>query len=182
MQFFVKHNYCSPKLDGYIIYSYTQFYSTTLDYEGVRAYDFTVTATDKGPMPHRSTPAGHVIIHVTDVNDNPPTFQQPTYNFTVEEESNVGLIIGRVSASDDDSGQNQIFTYQIESSNPNGSFFMINDQTGEISLSSRVDREQYSQHELVVVGVDQGLPSLTGSTTVSITIITAFGKVVANNI
>ena len=57
-----------------------------------------------------------------------------------------------------------------ESANPNGSFFTINGQTGNIYVNSRVDREQYPQHELVVVGIDEGSPSLTGSTIVSITI------------
>ena len=140
-------------------------------------YNFTITATDNGLIPRQSTPAGHVIIHVTDINDNPPIFQQPTYNFTVEEESNVGLIIGMVSASDHDSGQNQIIMYHIVLANPNGSFFTIDDQTGEISILSSLDREHYSQHELVVVAADQGLPALTGTTNVSITITTAFGKV-----
>ena len=147
-----------------------------LDYETVMEYSFDIIVRDTGGQNDTAT----INIEVLDVNDNPPTFQQPTYNFTVEEESNVGLIIGMVSASDDDSGQNQNFTYQIESANPNGSFFMINGQTGEITIrSGSLDRVQYSQHELVVVAADQGLPALTGSTIVSITVTIAFGKVAA---
>ena len=144
-------------------------------------YDFNVTATDNGSIPRQSIPPGHVIIYVTDINDNPPVFHQSTYNFTVEEESNVGLIIGMVLASDYDSGSNSIFKYQIESANPFGPFFTVNALTGEISILSSLDREQYSQHELVVVAVDQGLPPLTGSTTISIEITTAFGKVEYNS-
>ena len=132
-------------------------------------YNFTVTPTDNG-LRSRSGPPAHIIIYVTDVNDNPPVFQQSTYNFTVAEESNVGLIIGIVSASDRDSGQNALLTYRIISAMPNGSFFTINNQTGEISILSSLDREQYSQHELVVVAMDQGLYTLTGITTVSINI------------
>ena len=137
-----------------------------LDYEAVIEYSFDIIVHDTGG--HNDTAT--INIRVLDVNDNPPTFQQPTYNFTVEEESIMGLIVGMVSALDNDSGQNQIFTYQIESANPNGSFFRVNDRTGEIAIHSRVDREQYSQHELVVVGLDQGSPPLTGSTIVSITL------------
>jgi len=81
-----------------------------------------------------------------------------------------------VSATDNDSGQNQMFTYQIESANPNGSFFTINGTTGYISVNSRVDREQYPQHELVVVAIDEGSPSLTGSAIVFINITTNSGK------
>ena len=147
-----------------------------LDYEAVTEYSFDIIVRDTGGQNDTAI----VNIRVLDVNDNLPTFQQPTYNFTVEEESNMGLIIGMVSASDNDSGQNQIFTYQIESANPNGSFFRVNDQTGEIAINSRVDREQYSQHEIMVVAIDQGSPALTGSTIVSIEITTAFGKVTTN--
>ena len=132
-------------------------------------YNFTVTPTDNGLIPRRGPPA-HIIIHVTDVNDNPPVFQQSTYSFIVAEESNVGLIIGMVSASDGDSGLNALLTYRIISAMPNGSFFTINNQTGEIFILSSLDREQYSQHELVVVAMDQGLPALTGLTNVSINI------------
>ena len=141
-----------------------------MDYEVIQMYDYTVTATDNGAIPRHSMPASHVIINVTDVNDNPPVFQQPNYNFIVAEESNVGLIIGMVSASDNDSGLNALLTYCIISAMPNGSFFRINNQTGEICTLSSLDRKQYSRHLLEVVAVDQGLPALTGLTTVSIEI------------
>ena len=155
-----------------ITYVTIQCFSGLLDYEFDEMYNFIVTPTDNGLIP-RSAPPARIIIYVTDVNDNPPVFQQSTYNFTVEEESNVGLIIGMVSASDRDSGQNALLTYRIISAMPNGSFFTINDQTGEISILSSLDREQYSQHELVVVAMDQGLPTLTGLTNVSINICKA---------
>ena len=46
-----------------------QFCSTTLDHEIDWMYDFTVTATDNGPIPRHSMPASHVIINVTDANE-----------------------------------------------------------------------------------------------------------------
>ena len=44
-----------------------------------------------------------------------------------------------------------------------------------------LDREQYSQYELLVVAIDQGLPALTGSTTVSINIIGKVGTIRVQN-
>ena len=147
-----------------------QCFREPLDYEFDEMYNFTVTPTDNGLIP-RSGPPAHIIIYVTDVNDNPPVFQQSTYNFIAAVESNVGMIIGTVSASDRDSGLNALLTYHIISAMPNGSFFTINNQTGEISILSSLDREQYLQHELVVVAMDRGLPTaLTGLTTVFINI------------
>ena len=138
----------------------------TLDYETVTSYSFDITVRDTGGQ----NDTAMVNVKVVDVNDNRPTFEGTNYNFTIVEESNTRLIVGMVTASDDDSGENQIFTYHIESSNPSGSFFIINNQTGEISINNRLDREQYSEHELVVIAVDQGSPPLTGTTTVTITL------------
>ena len=43
-------------------------------------YDFTVTAIDKGLASRHNTPAGHVIVNVTDVNDNNPVFNPVEYS------------------------------------------------------------------------------------------------------
>ena len=165
-------NFSQTTVCSYTLKLYIHCFREPLDYESVEMYNFTVTPTDNGLIP-RSGPPAHIIIYVTDVNDNLPVFQQPTYNFTVAdlEESNVGLIVGMVSASDNDTGLNALLTYHIISTMPNGSFFRINNQTGEISILSSLDREQYSQHELMVVAMDQGSPTaLTGNTTVFINI------------
>ena len=42
-------------------------------------YDFTITATDRGLGSRHNTPTGHVIINVTDVNDNRPVFNSSEY-------------------------------------------------------------------------------------------------------
>ena len=58
----------------------TLFYSTTLDYESTQEYDFTITATDRGLGSRHNTPGSHVIIRVTDVNDNDPVFDPAEYS------------------------------------------------------------------------------------------------------
>ena len=171
--FILRYSLVHSSLTAFEFDSDTLQVRTMLDYETVEEYSFDIIVRDTGSQNDTAT----VNIRVLDVNDNAPTFQQPTYSFTIEEGLNVGLNIGMVSASDNDSGQNQMFTYQIESANPNSSFFTINGITGDISVNSRVDREQYLQHELVVVAVDEGSPSLTGSTIVFINITTDSGKI-----
>ena len=42
-------------------------------------YDFIITATDKGLGSRHNTPAGHVVINVTDINDNYPIFDPAEY-------------------------------------------------------------------------------------------------------
>ena len=60
-----------------------------------------------------------------DTNDHSPTFNQESYNFNVTEEKPSGLLVGIVSASDIDVGQNGNVTYKITSGNTNNTFEMV---------------------------------------------------------
>ena len=131
----------------------------------IREYSFDIIVRDTGGQNDTAT----VNVKVVKINRNRPTFNHTVYNFSIAEESDIGFIVRIVLASDNDSSQNEII-YQVESSNPIGSFFIINNQTGEISINNRLDREQYSEHKLVVIAVDRGSPPLTGTTTVTITL------------
>ena len=137
-----------------------------LDYETTMEYTFGIVVRDTGGRNDTS------MVHVTvlDADDNTPEFQQAAYNISVVEESSLTLSIGMVSATDNDSGENQMLTYSIASAVPAG-YFTINGQTGAIIIQQRVDREEYSQHELEVIAIDQGTPALTGTTMVTITLI-----------
>ena len=71
-----------------------------LDYERRKTYFMGVEARDRG---------GHVCnynlrVHVLDVNDNPPTFELPIKISSVPENAPVGSIIGKIHATDPDSG------------------------------------------------------------------------------
>ena len=129
-----------------------------LDYETTMEYTFGIVVRDTGGRADTS------MVHVTVLDANTPVFQQVTYNISVVEESSLALSIGMVSAN---SGEIQMLTYSIQSASPSG-YFDINGQTGVLSIRSRVDREEYSQHELEVIAVYQGPPTLTGTTTVTI--------------
>lgn len=58
-------------------------------------YDLTSTAT--------------LTIQVTDVNDNPPEFDNNAYTLTVNETATPGTIIGVVKATDRDSNPNIVY-------------------------------------------------------------------------
>lgn len=42
-------------------------------------------------------------ITIEDINDTPPKFDQPAYKFELSENQPSGTVVGRLSASDDDS-------------------------------------------------------------------------------
>uniref|UniRef100_A0A5S6QZT1 Cadherin domain protein n=1 Tax=Trichuris muris TaxID=70415 RepID=A0A5S6QZT1_TRIMR len=83
----------------------------TLDREAVAAYNLTAMAVDKGQPPLLGQ--ANVIVTVTDVNDNPPRFQQDQYKFDVKENSPRGTVIGRLLAEDPDEAENAVVVYKI---------------------------------------------------------------------
>jgi len=108
--------------------------------------------------------SAQVIVTVTDVNDNSPTFDQ-NYTFTINE---VGPnhIVGTVTAMDNDVGSNAAIMYSLS---PNGAaLFDIDPSTGEITTSTDINFETDPNIIFTVFGTDGGSPSFTGSTMVTV--------------
>ena len=89
-----------------------------LDYETKQAYTFTVKAEDGGNKETSAT----VDILVEDVNDNTPIFQNSPYTEDVAENVIVGFTVGRVEATDADSGPRGRVSYSILSGNTKNAF------------------------------------------------------------
>lgn len=86
-----------------------------LDRETISTYKMTVTATDNG-IPSLSTTA-KLLINVVDANDNEPVFSKDSYEFNVEENQNIGAIVGKIGATDADLGNNAAVRYSLFPSN-----------------------------------------------------------------
>jgi len=115
----------------------------------------------------------HLSVVVIDVNDNWPKFdmilqENLGFQFCVVENSS-GLLnidesvaVGRVHASDIDSGVNGQVVYRLDEKALNfeeaTKLFEINGQSGEIFLKSMVDREVNETIVLSVIASDMGLP------------------------
>lgn len=80
------------------------FLSSPLDYETERFHRLTVRAVDHGLPPLSSTQT--LTVEVEDVNDRRPVFSESIYNASVAENRDPGEPVIRVSATDDDSGNN----------------------------------------------------------------------------
>ncbi|XP_060850417.1 cadherin-23-like [Rhopalosiphum padi] len=128
-----------------------------LDYELVKVINFTIVAIEtiaKNPK-YSVVP---VSVYIRDVNDNYPEFSRPTYEVFVSENSVSGKIIGKVEATDKDSG---VFgTSGIRYTSIRGScadFLKLNAESGEIIIKSDrpvFDREQISKHFLTIEARD----------------------------
>ncbi|XP_067888834.1 protocadherin-23 [Heterodontus francisci] len=137
-----------------------------LDYESKLAYNFKVFAINPKDHLKRSAVAT-VTVNVIDENDNPPKFTQNFYFFTIEENPIPLGLVGKVQATDRDSGKNSQLSYTLLS---DGKFFRLNSKTGEIINWVALDREHHTHHQLSVLVTDHGMPRQNASITVYITV------------
>ncbi|XP_065836705.1 protocadherin-16-like [Oscarella lobularis] len=142
--------------------------SRRLDAEKERNYSFDVIASDRGSPTARSAPVS-VFVSVVDVNDNSPIFshdQDVVFGFF--ENVGIGYRVGKVNATDADSGRNGLLKY--EWTKPS-SEFVISSRTGVITTTANIDRETTSIYILEVVVSDGGVPSRSTSAVVTVNIL-----------
>ncbi|XP_018591317.2 protocadherin Fat 1a isoform X3 [Scleropages formosus] len=137
-----------------------------LDFEMHPAYKLSVRATDSLTGAHAEV---FVDIILEDVNDNNPVFQSNQYNVSLSEASTPGTSVLQVTATDLDSGNNKLISYQlVEDAGKNTSYFTIDWDSGIIWTAHMLDFEEASRHELIVRAVDAGVPALSSEVTVTI--------------
>ncbi|XP_033339373.1 neural-cadherin isoform X6 [Megalopta genalis] len=138
-----------------------------LDYETRKRYELRLTASDNLKENHTK-----VVIHVKDVNDNPPVFERPIYGTQITEEDDRTLPkdVLRVTATDGDKDRVQSIVYfltgqGIDPDNPANSKFDINRTSGEIYVLQPLDRDQPNgrpQWRFTVFAQDEGGEGLVG--------------------
>ncbi|KAK0172407.1 hypothetical protein PV328_005726 [Microctonus aethiopoides] len=138
-----------------------------LDYETRKRYELKLTASDNLRENYTT-----VVIHVKDVNDNPPVFERPTYKtqITEEDDRNLPKRVLQVEASDGDKDRPQNIVYfltgqGIDPTNPDNSKFDINRTTGDIYVLKPLDRDQPNgrpQWRFTAFAQDEGGEGLVG--------------------
>lgn len=136
-----------------------------LDFETNSSYRLLLEAVD---LSTTLTGRATLDIQVLDENDNRPQFNTALYQNSLEENSDTGTSVEQVMASDLDSGLNSHITYFIDPDNIATTLFNIEEETGLITTSVEIDREEYDLIRFSVLAKDQGNPPLTGTTTVQI--------------
>lgn len=141
--------------------------SKALDYEMKGEYLLSVGACRPSAEGYMSMGFRRQIgVLVVDVNDNTPQFLQPHYHLEVEENKPPGGPLLSVQATDADSGPNGRVIYGLGKST--AAIFTIERQTGQLSVTVPLDREQQDVHTIIVLARDNGSPPLETLTTVSI--------------
>lgn len=136
-----------------------------LDREVNDMYELTVIASDYGSPPLRSKTTFQV--QVTDVNDNPPVFEQNTYEESIPEDVHEGTALLQVKATDRDQGENSEIIYSFVQSEKEH-LFSIDTKTGVIITAASLDYEKQRELMFLVVATDGGSPSLSATATVNI--------------
>ncbi|XP_028656255.1 protocadherin Fat 3a isoform X1 [Erpetoichthys calabaricus] len=105
----------------------------SLDHELIQRYDLLIRATDNG-FPSLSSDV-LVTVYVSDMNDNPPIFNQLLYESFVSELAPKGHFVTCVQASDADSSDAENLEYSILSGNDR-MYFVMDRKSGVITLSN----------------------------------------------
>ncbi|XP_030901201.2 protocadherin gamma-C5 isoform X2 [Melopsittacus undulatus] len=145
----------------------------TLDREATSQYVVELIAQDGGSPALTTTLT--LLLNISDVNDNPPRFLQPSYDAFLLENNPPGSLLCTVSASDPDDGDNSRLVYSIQSGQvqgaPTSSFVHINPDNGNLYAQRTFDFELMQVLPVSVAVRDSGSPPLRANVTVYIFVL-----------
>ena len=143
-----------------------------LDFEKRPEHQMTLSAIDGG-VPARIGTA-NVIVKVVDVNDHSPVFPSDRIECNIAENLEVGDVVTMLNATDSDFGENSRITYSYQDTlvTPElASMFVLDGNTGIISVGRPLDFETVQQHILYIKAEDNGPNSVPTYATVVINIL-----------
>ncbi|KAF2974856.1 hypothetical protein EK904_011613, partial [Melospiza melodia maxima] len=145
---------------------YTLKTEGALDREKAAEYNITITAKDSGSPPLSAVK--HILVQVSDVNDNAPKSSQDSYDVYVPENNMPGIPILNVSATDPDLGRNAHLSYTLLGDTTFGHLFSINRDNGTLYLLTSLDHEDQVEFNMMVQVQDGGFPPLATNVSVSV--------------
>ncbi|KAK3929465.1 Cadherin-related tumor suppressor [Frankliniella fusca] len=130
-----------------------------LDYDTMPEHHLNISATDLG-LDARSATASLTVM-LTDINDNPPVFNQTTYQASIPENSRPGTSVFTARASDADSPRNAVIHYSIVGGSGKD-VFDIDTRSGLVTAKVSFDYEERTQYTLDLLAANPD-SSLYGS-------------------
>uniref|UniRef100_A0A3Q0S0Z0 Cadherin domain-containing protein n=1 Tax=Amphilophus citrinellus TaxID=61819 RepID=A0A3Q0S0Z0_AMPCI len=116
-----------------------------------------------------------ITIEITDINDNSPVFKSSEMKFDVSEMAKIGSKFVLEKAADDDVGINGLRGYSLSQSD----IFILNpyrigiSRNLEMVLKRALDREKQDRVILVLTALDGGIPQLSGTIQIIVTVLDA---------
>lgn len=89
-----------------------------------------------------------------------PTFSQPIYTRLIPENKNAGFVVATITATDNDDGDNGRLSYSLVALGDARSqnMFAVEENTGIITTTTSLDREQIQSHSFRLTATDHGTP------------------------
>uniref|UniRef100_A0A2K5JZP7 FAT atypical cadherin 4 n=1 Tax=Colobus angolensis palliatus TaxID=336983 RepID=A0A2K5JZP7_COLAP len=138
-----------------------------LDRETLPIYNLSVLAVDSGTP--SATGSASLLVTLEDINDNGPMLT--VSEGEVMENKRPGTLVMTLQSTDPDLPPNQgPFTYYLLSTGPSTNYFSLS-TVGVLSTTREIDREQIADFYLSVVTKDSGVPQMSSTGTVHITVI-----------
>ncbi|CAB3223205.1 unnamed protein product [Arctia plantaginis] len=125
--------------------------ASKIDHELYPWINLTVKGVDSGVPPRYSVV--DLIIQVLDENDNNPIFESSAFEYRILEDVEPGTTVANIVAKDADSGEYGKITYLLDRMSTQGKF-LINADTGALTVSDWLDRETQATYNLVIEAWD----------------------------
>ncbi|XP_055498726.1 protocadherin-10-like isoform X9 [Leucoraja erinacea] len=145
----------------------------TFDYEQFKGFQIRIQVQDSGAPALTSNASVNIVI--LDQNDNAPVILQPSPEYgstakeTISRFAEPGYLVVKVSATDADAGQNARLSYHISQATHN--LFTISADTGDIWTIRPIVSKDASRQRLVVLVKDNGIPSLSATVTIVLSVV-----------
>ncbi|KAI6648491.1 protocadherin Fat 4-like [Oopsacas minuta] len=142
------------------------FTISELDREDTDSYELVITARDGGDP--SLTSEYNLLVNITDINDNPPTFPA-SYDILVSEYHVLSSAITTLSAPDRDIGINAIVSYTLYNASRVDAFSLSS--SGVLTLTDPLDFEITQSYLFIAIATDAGTPVLSSTVSVNITVV-----------
>ncbi|XP_061643413.1 protocadherin alpha-8-like isoform X14 [Phyllopteryx taeniolatus] len=163
---FINHDGDSD-VDKFAIHSVTGEITVNgeLDHEKGNAVEVRVQAKDKGSNSRASY--CKILVEIIDVNDNAPRISVTSLVDAVREDAPADTMVGLLTVKDNDTDKNGVVTVRIVEPVP---FKIKNTYKNHYSLvvDGALDREQVSKYTITISASDEGVPSLSSTSVITV--------------
>lgn len=140
-----------------------------LNYELQQLYDLTVIVNDTAIPPGPLSTSIRAIFSVNPVNEFTPTFSMPRLEFSIREDAGIGSTVGQITATDQDSGEDGLITYSINTGQTDT--FTVQPTTGHLITTRSLDFELVSSYSFTVSAADNSLIESSRRTSSTIVVV-----------
>ena len=136
------------------------------------SFQFRVLATDSAPGLAARMAGADVVVEIVDVNDNPPVFDSPQYQFRVHPTHDVSEAVGVLQARDRDTELNSAYRFEIVYEDGSTALPLMISRSGQLRLGKAIPAAHRPAYFYTINAIDVGNPSLQSKAQVEVIVET----------